>query len=143
MCRERTQGCGPHQHGAGRINPEFCNHCTAARQADHLRCTVSRNHCEAAMRRCFEEGGAGGAGPQGTLRWLSFWDENAYDPAEFLGWANFGFSGNVSRICEGAAAGMRHMLKVAPLPPRHGLAAAPAPPTKEGELLAGGCVSGR
>eukprot|EP00873_Tetraselmis_striata_P014816 jgi/Tetstr1/435080/TSEL_024049.t1 len=110
--RERTQGCGPHQHGPGRINPEFCNHCTAARQADHLRCTVTRNHCEAAMRRCFEEGGAGGAGPQGTLRWLSFWDENAYDPAEFLGWANFGFSGNVSRICEGAAAGMRHMLKV-------------------------------
>lgn len=57
--RERTKGCSPHQHGAGKINPEFCTHCTAARQADALHCTVTRNHCEAAMRACFEAEDAG------------------------------------------------------------------------------------
>jgi len=109
--RERLKGCAAHQRGAGKINPEFCNHCTTARQADELKCAVTRSHCEAAMRSCFEESG-NESGGYGSLRWLSFWDENAYEPSEFLGWANFGFTGNVSRICAGAAVGMQQMLKV-------------------------------
>ena len=26
-----------------------------------------------------------------TLKWLSFWDENRYEPEDFRGWANFAF----------------------------------------------------
>eukprot|EP00951_Prasinocladus_malaysianus_P007428 scaffold53371_cov37-Prasinocladus_malaysianus.AAC.1 len=47
----------------------------------------------------------------GSLRWLSFWDEGHYDPQDFEGWANFGFTRNVSSICEGAVRGQRHLLK--------------------------------
>lgn len=52
------------------------------------------------------------AGIDSTLEWLSFWDEGHYDPRDFAGWANFGFSKDVAQICRGAAMGQRHMLKV-------------------------------
>jgi hypothetical protein len=46
-----------------------------------------------------------------TLRWLSFWDENNYNPEDFQGWANFGFTANVTRIIAGARLGLTHLLK--------------------------------
>ncbi len=54
---------------------------------------------------------SGRAGSGGTLQWLSFWDEGNYDPEDFIGWANFGFSKDVEKICRGATMGQRHMLK--------------------------------
>lgn len=48
----------------------------------------------------------------GHLKWFSMWDENKFRPDEFLGWANFGFSGNFTAIRNGAAYGFTHLFKV-------------------------------
>ena len=62
-------------------------------------CEGSDKKCAAARASCLQ---AKMAVPVGTLRWLSFWDENNYVPADFEGWANFGFTANVTRIIAGA-----------------------------------------
>lgn len=72
-------------------------------------CEGSDKKCAAARASCLQ---AKMAVPVGTLRWLSFWDENNYVPADFEGWANFGFTANVTRIIAGARRGMTHLLKL-------------------------------
>ena len=47
-----------------------------------------------------------------TLRYLSFWDENRYEPNDFAGWANLGFTRNASSISRGSALGISHLYKV-------------------------------
>eukprot|EP00242_Pyramimonas_sp_CCMP2087_P008204 CAMPEP_0198204154 /NCGR_PEP_ID=MMETSP1445-20131203/7536_1 /TAXON_ID=36898 /ORGANISM="Pyramimonas sp., Strain CCMP2087" /LENGTH=710 /DNA_ID=CAMNT_0043875895 /DNA_START=44 /DNA_END=2176 /DNA_ORIENTATION=- len=51
----------------------------------------------------------------GHLKWFSMWDENHYVPDEFIGWANFGFTANITNITEGARLGMRHLYKATPV----------------------------
>eukprot|EP00976_Prorocentrum_cordatum_P043764 885317-Prorocentrum_minimum.AAC.1 len=51
----------------------------------------------------------------GHLKWISMWDENQYVPHEFYGWANLGFTANITNITAGAKLGLRHLYKATPL----------------------------
>lgn len=67
-----------------------CKECLSpspkACEGAELKCTAAKAACMESKMKV----------PVGALRWLSFWDENNYNPAEFRGWATFGFTAGSS-----------------------------------------------
>lgn len=66
----------------------------------------------------------GGLVAAGPVKFMSFWQ---YEPSDFIGWTNFGFTDSPSDLVAGAATGIHGMLNVegifcavSPVPP-HGL----------------------
>mmetsp|Transcript_36908 Transcript_36908/g.104155 ORF Transcript_36908/g.104155 Transcript_36908/m.104155 type:complete len:603 (+) Transcript_36908:215-2023(+) len=111
-CSKKSQAVCRARFGSRHVAmPHHCASCVAAAKADRISCRRTGQRCEEQQAACYNARQQP-TGGNGTLEWLSFWDEGHYEPAEFKGWANFGFSKDVASICRGAAMGQRHLLKV-------------------------------
>ncbi|KAK3262921.1 hypothetical protein CYMTET_28251, partial [Cymbomonas tetramitiformis] len=107
-CERRCQKMG--YSGKWLPTSIFCRECKYAKKIPMEPCIKAAFRCRQSQLACTTKTLA--SIRTGHLKWFSMWDENKYRPDEFLGWANFGFSGNFTAIRNGAAYGFTHLFKV-------------------------------